>query len=133
MYVYLTSNEFVNGKCRFVLPKGIAENTDVIWNVALLDIMLHNINIAENCKFIDILTPICKPGIVDTRLLPILNRIYTHQMIQDGYVKFDTPKYIELSMASLDFIDVILVDDRGHALSFEPSSLTCTLHFVYDH
>lgn len=130
MYVYLTTSQLSNGKCMFILPKTILDYGT--WSVGLLDIFLPQTSNSFTSKYIDVLTHICRPGIVNTTLSPILNRIYIPQMLNNGYVSFDTPKYIPVSMSPVDFIDIILVDDKGQGISFEDSTLTCTLHFIQD-
>ena len=130
MYLYLTSNELLNGKCRFTLPTTILEYEYISWNVGLLDIVLPPTSTPFTSKYIDVLTNICKPSIVGPRLAPILNRIHIEQMGNNGYVSFDSPRYIHLSTTSIDYIDIILADDNGKAISFEDSTLTCTLQFI---
>ena len=137
MFVYVSSDvdsgNYFHGNTptsfRVKLPGRINFLPQGKWEVALLDIDLPRPLDKYNSIYVCINSSICKPSPFNSSLTPILNRVYFNQISRGAPVYFDNPRYIPLSVDSLDIIDIYLTDSSGANPSFKQGKVNGTLHF----
>lgn len=137
MYIYTSSSEnpdYFTGNTatdfRVKLPKTLHKRHNTQWSLALLDIHIPDFSTNYTTDYITVGTPVCEESIDNASLRPVLNRVYASQLETERFLTFDSPRYIRLTVDTLDTIDINLTDSTGGKPSFAQGRVTCTLHLL---
>lgn len=140
MYIYISSEQSDNYfqdntsvAFRIKLPRRLRLSPRGQWSIAVLDIDLPRLSDDYKSNYLFIHCNSCEPSVYNSSLSPILNRLYFYQFSKGKPVTFDTPRYVPLTIDSMDTIDIYLTDSDGNSPSFKPGHVACTLHITQNH
>ena len=135
MYLYLSNNQsdqLYSGNTasmfRIKLPTKIDVQPRGEWEVAILDIDLPALSEKYSPSYITINSKICISSVFNSTMRPMLNRVYGNELLKGSPHYFDCPRYVPLSVESLEHVDIYLIDSKGITPSFKEGQVSCTLH-----